>query len=120
MIRKHGEFRPDYVLVEKAGSGYQLAQDFHQDGPIRLKAISPKGDKENRVFAQSAKIEAGRVWLPAQADWLNDFQLEVLAFPRGRHDDQVDSMVLFLVWIGAVQAKTRKRKNIVRRPIIRR
>jgi phage terminase large subunit-like protein len=28
----------------------------------------------------------------ASAAWLEDFRLEVLQFPRGRHDDQIDSM----------------------------
>jgi hypothetical protein len=27
-----------------------------------------------------------------------DFESEVLTFPKGRYDDQVDSMVQFLMW----------------------
>jgi hypothetical protein len=30
--------------------------------------------------------------LPKQAPWLPDLELEVFSFPRGRHDDQVDSI----------------------------
>jgi phage terminase large subunit-like protein len=50
------------------------------------------------MVAQSAKIEAGHVYLPRNADWLDTFMLELLAFPYGRHDDQVDSVSQFLKW----------------------
>ena len=50
------------------------------------------------MAAQSAKIEAGQVHIPQQAPWLEDFRTEVLAFPHGTHDDQVDSMSQFLGW----------------------
>jgi hypothetical protein len=32
------------------------------------------------------------VSLPARAPWLNDFRNEILAFPEGRHNDQVDAL----------------------------
>jgi predicted phage terminase large subunit-like protein len=51
------------------------------------------------MSAQSAKIEARQVYLPKQAPWLGDFQAELLQFPHGRHDDQVDSISQFLNWI---------------------
>jgi hypothetical protein len=50
------------------------------------------------MVAQSAKIEAGHVLLPQEAAWLDAFLLELLAFPNGRHDDQVDSVSQFLMW----------------------
>ena len=41
---------------------------------------------------QSAKFENGQVLLPKEAPWLPDLEAELFAFPRGRHDDQVDSI----------------------------
>jgi hypothetical protein len=52
-----------------------------------------------RMAAQSAKIEAHQVHLPASASWLDDFRAELLQFPKGRHNDQVDSLSQFLAWI---------------------
>ena len=43
-------------------------------------------------------MERGEVWIPKNAPWLDNFEREVLAFPNGSHDDQVDSMVQFLAW----------------------
>jgi hypothetical protein len=47
---------------------------------------------------QSAKIEAGAVHLPRQAPWLDDLKAELLAFPHGPHDDQVDAIAQALAW----------------------
>ena len=44
-----------------------------------------------RLHAQSAAIENGFVWLPAEASWLAGAIAELTAFPMGRHDDHVDS-----------------------------
>ena len=40
------------------------------------------------------------VLIPRAAAWLPEFNRELLAFPNGRYDDQVDSMTQFLDWIG--------------------
>jgi len=41
---------------------------------------------------QTARIEAGSVSLPSQAPWLDEFRRELMAFPAGRHSDQVDAL----------------------------
>jgi phage terminase large subunit-like protein len=60
------------------------------------------------LVAQSAKIEAGHVHVPKEAEWLDSFLLELLAFPHGRHDDQVDSVSQFLALGG--DAKIHRRR----------
>ncbi len=50
------------------------------------------------MSAQTAKIEAGYVLPPEPASGPQDFQTEILQFPHGRHDDQVDSLSQFLKW----------------------
>jgi predicted phage terminase large subunit-like protein len=89
----------DVVLIEDKGSGIQLIQELKREGPIRPIPILPEGDKVTRMWTQCAKIEAGDVFLPERAPWLQDFRIEILQFPRGRHDDQVDSLSQFLIWV---------------------
>ncbi len=89
----------DAVLIEDTGSGIPLIQELQREGPIKPIGITPEGDKVTRMLAPSAKIEAGYVLLPERAPWLQDFQTEILQFPYGRHDDQVDSLSQFLMWI---------------------
>ena len=90
--------RANTVLIEDAGSGMHLIQDLQRDGTLRPIAIRPEGDKIVRMEAQTAVIEAGHVLLPEDAPWLGDFQVEIMAFPNGHHDDQVDSVAQFLAW----------------------
>jgi predicted phage terminase large subunit-like protein len=89
------------ILIEKAGPGITLLQDLRHDVPdgmTRPIGVKPEGSKTDRMAVEVSKIEAGHVHLPKEADWLDSFLLELLAFPNGRHDDQVDSVSQFLKW----------------------
>ena len=86
------------VLIEDAGSGTSLIQDLYEHG-ISAIGIKPDGDKVLRMSAQTAKIEAGAVHLPRHVPWLDNLRSEVLAFPHGVHDDQVDSISQALNWM---------------------
>jgi predicted phage terminase large subunit-like protein len=37
-------------------------------------------------------MEAGMVFFPREAIWFSDLEKELLQFPNGEHDDQVDSL----------------------------
>jgi predicted phage terminase large subunit-like protein len=97
IIRKFEDERPNRVIIEDTVSGTCILQDLKQLG-IPLVAFRPEGDKVMRMSAQSAKIEGGLVYIPERAPWLDDFKTEVLQFPHGRYDDQVDSMSQALGW----------------------
>jgi predicted phage terminase large subunit-like protein len=89
------------ILIEDAGPGMALLQDLWRDLPQEMPrplGQKPEASKTDRMVAQSAKIEAGQVYLPRLAEWLDTFLPELLAFPYGRHDDQVDSVSQFLKW----------------------
>ena len=110
-VISHAEVhRPATILIEDAGPGMNLLQDLRRssmpDGIIRPIGVKPEGGKVERMLAQSAKIEAGQVHLPKDAPWLGEFLSELLAFPRGRHDDQVDSVSQFLFWWQKDRART--------------
>jgi predicted phage terminase large subunit-like protein len=51
-------------------------------------------DKPTRCRAFQARCSMGKVYLPRNALWLNDLLAELLSFPAGRHDDQVDAFSL--------------------------
>jgi predicted phage terminase large subunit-like protein len=90
--RRWRQFTADYSLfIEKKGSGLSLIQDLYRDN-IHAIGINPDGDKIMRMAAQAAPIEAGAVHLPSTAPWLDEFKKEILSFPRGKHDDQVDAL----------------------------
>ena len=43
-------------------------------------------------------IENGFVYLPDKAPWLQDFLHEISVFPKGKYDDQADSLSQALDW----------------------
>jgi predicted phage terminase large subunit-like protein len=104
-LRDH--WQADSVLVEKANTGFPLCQEFRNERLGRLELCAPRDDKETRFAVQTAKIESGMVLLPREADWLPAFKRELLGFPNGRHDDQVDSMTQFLDWIGGRRGRAK-------------
>ena len=79
------------LLIEDKGSGQSLIQDLRSGGIFPV-AVNPKGDKVMRMHGHTARIEAGTVVLPQSAPWLSEFEREVMAFPGGRHNDQVDAL----------------------------
>ena len=66
---------------------------------MKIEAIKPQGSKLERLTACSARIEAGKVWIPAQTHWLEPLRHELTFFPRGKHDDQADALSQGLLWL---------------------
>lgn len=53
------------------------------------------GDKMARAQAFRARAAQGKVYLPRNAPWVADLLAELLVFPNGTNDDQVDVCGLF-------------------------
>lgn len=51
-------------------------------------------DKAIRAQSIRGRMAMEGLYLPANAPWLADFEAELLRFPAGRHDDQVDALGL--------------------------
>jgi predicted phage terminase large subunit-like protein len=79
------------LVIESKGSGMSLIQELKREN-IPVIAIDPQGDKAMRMNAQTARIEAGSVFLPRTSHWLDDFRSEILPFPAGRYTDQIDAL----------------------------
>jgi predicted phage terminase large subunit-like protein len=48
-------------------------------------------DKPTRARSFQARMSMGKVYFPIGAPWLADFESELLSFPAGKNDDQVDA-----------------------------
>ena len=94
-------FEANVVLIEDKASGRQLIQELIEQGLHAVTRHQPQADKIMRMHAQTAMIESGFVHLPKEAGWLAEYLHELTAFPRARHDDQVDSTAQMLDWFKA-------------------
>ena len=111
VLAEHERFDADIVLIEDASSGVQLGQDLRFEGELQPVRLKPRGDKITRLETHSAKIESGYVCLPERAPWLDAFTSELLVFPNGRYDDQVDALTQFLGWFSRHRRGVRVRKQ---------
>jgi predicted phage terminase large subunit-like protein len=93
---QYEEWQPDSVIVEAKASGQPLIDEMRRSG-IFVQDFSPgKGqDKIARLNAVADMYAAGHVWFP-ETSWAAKTVEEILAFPAGEHDDEVDAMTLAL------------------------
>ena len=78
------------VGIEQVGYQAILVNEMSKAG-FQIKALTPKGNKVLRAGVMKAKMALGKVYFPTSAHWLSDFEDELMRFPDGRHDDQVDA-----------------------------
>jgi predicted phage terminase large subunit-like protein len=87
-------WRPDNVLIEAKATGTTLQQELRRMGiPVTMYSPGGRGagqDKVSRVNSVAPMLEAGMVWCP-DTDWAEELVEECAAFPKGDHDDMVDS-----------------------------
>lgn len=79
--------------------------------------VEPDGSKTARAYAVTPLLEAGNVLLPPPGmySWTDDLISELLQFPAGAHDDQVDALTQALRMLTAkpgLHISTALRKNL--------
>lgn len=84
-------FKPSFIGIESTGFQLSLVQAARRAG-LPVKELKRDKDKVSRACILQARMEGGGVFLPEFAPWLKDLEEELLAFPNGEHDDQVDTM----------------------------
>lgn len=94
---------PVAILIEDKASGQSLIQDVRRETSLPIIAVLPRCDKVTRFARVTPMLEAGLVGLPHSAPWLAAFEEEVLGFPQGAHDDQVDALSQYLNWVRTQQ-----------------
>lgn len=60
----------------------------------RREAMASVADKPTRCRSFQARAAMGKVYLPHNAPWIADLLGEMMNFPVGKHDDQVDALGL--------------------------
>ncbi|MDR1039250.1 MAG: phage terminase large subunit, partial [Deltaproteobacteria bacterium] len=78
-------------LVEDTANGPAVIDTLKKKVPGII-PVKPEGSKRARAHAVTAYLEAGNVFFPAEASWVGDMEHELLSFPSGAHDDQVDAL----------------------------
>ena len=81
------------TVIELAASGYAVYQMMSKKVP-GLIGFKPEKSKEARASGIIPLVEAGNVYLPASAPWLDAFINEFSLFPASKNDDMVDALTM--------------------------
>jgi len=90
MREQYERYSPSAQYVESTSFGLNIIQGCTRQG---LPILPVKADKSKyaRALPLEAAYTAGLVYHRVDAPWLTDYEDELLAFPYGEHDDQVDA-----------------------------
>lgn len=90
------------ILVEDKGSGQSAIQTLRAETKLPIIGVPAVGSKEARFDDVTPLFQSGRIWLPDDsllAPWLDDWIDEHIHFPRGAHDDTVDTSAYALAYL---------------------
>jgi predicted phage terminase large subunit-like protein len=96
MFSVNDRYNPELFIVESGTIEKAVGPILNQDMLRRNKFInlypSPTlKDKMARARGINARMRAGGVEFMKEASWYDDFEAELLMFPKATHDDQVDA-----------------------------
>ena len=86
----YNKFKPIEIGIEAVQYQIALVQMARKNG-IPVKELRPDKDKVSRALPMTTLLENEKVFFLNDANWLYDFEEELLNFPNAKHDDQVDA-----------------------------
>lgn len=86
--------RPRSVLIEDTAAGQSVIQMLKVNTQIPVIPIKVTASKIARASAITPIFEAGKVFVPKKAPWLDAWRHEHSSFPGGAHDDCVDTSIM--------------------------
>jgi predicted phage terminase large subunit-like protein len=98
--QKHG--RPP-LWIENFGHGFGVVKSLRRKG-VAVHGADPIGDKVMRAMDAVARYEAGEIYHPRVAPFLDDMEAELKAFPNGKNDDMVDTIAYAAIVLPKVSA----------------
>jgi predicted phage terminase large subunit-like protein len=96
MYKRH---HPNGCVIELAASGYAVFQMMKQKVPGMIGYNAHGRSKVARASGIIPTVEAGNVYLPQSAPWLESFINEFSLFPVSKNDDQVDAVSMAINYL---------------------
>jgi predicted phage terminase large subunit-like protein len=73
---------------------FRDAEAARRQAYVNVELFPTRGDKGVRAQSIRGRMAMGGLYVPAHAGWFADLRAELLSFPAGKHDDQVDALGL--------------------------
>ena len=93
------DYKVDKILIENKAAGISTAQEIrrlygHEDFAVQL--VDPKSqDKLSRLYSVQHLFAEGLIFAPDRT-WADQVITQVSTFPKGKHDDLVDTVSMAL------------------------
>ena len=94
------KYRGASILIEGTATGPALFSALTPNQQRRAESILPVDLKVVRLARHVDKIVGGKIRIPKCSPFNSVFVDELIRFPNGPYDDQVDAMTQFLDWLG--------------------
>lgn len=85
------KYKPLLIGIENVQYQKSLIQQALKMG-LPIKSLRPDKDKISRALAIATQIENGKVFFRQNSNFLEEFERELVNFPKYRWDDQVDAL----------------------------
>ena len=96
----------------KSGVGPFLERRMHERRAYTVREQFPtRGDKAIRAQSIRSSMAMNGLYVPMNAPWYADLRSELLSFPAGKHDDQVDALGLVGQLLDRMQAGLRPKSQ---------
>lgn len=90
IVNNYRRMLPRFIAVEDKTFGTDLINRLRKRGGINLRRVEADVDKVTRALPIDNVIREEQLWFMEEAAWRSDLEQEILVFPDGEHDDQVD------------------------------
>ena len=104
-------YPPAMILIEDTSSGSALIAQAEARLRYNVRGVIPTEPKFERFRRHFKSIRLRRIHLPESADWGPDWIEEIVAFPNGDHDDQVDALSMYLDYMATRPVLTPPKKG---------
>lgn len=99
MIRLARKWQPKMILIEDKASGQSLIQDLKLANFHNILPKKPKTDKITRFASILPFFTLEQIFLPKESTWTSEIIQQITSFPDTTHDDIVDSISQFFIYI---------------------
>ena len=111
VIEACNRYNVDMLLIESKASGISVAQEIkrlNRTNTWGVELVNPgNADKVARAYAVQPIFSNGAVFAPDK-EWADKVITQFEVFPKGKHDDLVDSCTQALKYL--------RERNLIRRP----
>jgi predicted phage terminase large subunit-like protein len=91
---------------------FSVYRELGEEIGDRCVPVTTLTDKVTRAWKLSARYEAGRIWHRRNDRGTDDYEEQLVGFPRGKHDDMFDAVDLAVALGCVVRARKKRERHV--------